>query len=307
MKKTDLFTNLSPVKGLVSRLLVTVLGLLCGFSAHAQNQTLNQTTNKMKLQKSVSVESDYVFTALTLVSRSTSLVDHKDGTRTDSIDYGFMPVLKMPVGSISSRIIYSQNLNDQSPSESDFSDIPVTFAFNSFKTKAFKDAAIRLTPTITAIAPVSKTSVKKDQLQTALISGLSFGFIPSVTNFNSGYGWSLGASISFGRNFHAYEEDINGSVLNQYSSNQTLNALYKYRNWRINVEFNHLNRWSYQNNLKEAFEHSEEVAYDFTANFSLALGHTNAGSALKANGVDSNYNLINENDSKVYGQIAVSF
>lgn len=307
MKKVKLFAILSPVKKLVSaliRLVVgLVMGLFIGFAVHAQTSNTSTT----KVTKSKTVTPDYVFSTVTVISRSTSLVDHQDGTRSDGMDYGFLPSLKTPVGVISSKIIYSQNLNDQSPSASDFSDIPVTFAFNPWKSKISKDSSTSWTPSITAVAPASQASIKKEQLQTILGTALSFGYVPSQTCLNAGYGWNFGASVSFARYFQAYEEDINGAVLNQYSSNQTLNAAYSYNSWSLSLEFIHKNRWTYQNNLKESFEHTEEVGYSVTPHFTVALGHTNAGSALKANGIDSNYELINENSSKIYGQIAVMF
>lgn len=302
MKKPNVFTILSLVKVLVSGL----LWLFIGFSASAS--TVNSTnTSKTQIIKPKTTEPDYIFSAVALISRSTSLVDHKDGTRTDRMDYGFLNGMKTPVGIISTKLIYSQNLNDMSPNESRLIYIPITFSFNPFKYKAFKDSGFQWTPSITAIAPAAKESVKRDHLQSILSTGLSFAFVPNQTSIKAGYGWSFGASISLGRYFHPYEEDINGAVLNQYSSNQTLNALYRYMAWSFSAEFIHKNRWTYQNNLKESFEHAEEIGYNFSPHFALAIGHTNAGSALKSNGVDTNYELVNENDSKIYGQMAISF
>ena len=149
---------------------------------------------------------------------------------------------------------------------------------------------------------MSQLSTKKDNLQTALSAkvGLSLS-APDQQGFSGG------TSISLGRNFHAYDTDINGNVLNQYSSNQTLSLGYTLENWSLSVDFINKSRWTYQNSTKSAFELNEELGYSINDNFGVALGHTNAGSTLKDNGTDSNIDLINENTSVIYGSLNMTY
>ena len=153
------------------------------------------------------------------------------------------------------------------------------------------------------VIPVSQLSTKKDQLQTSISAKIALSIAPS----NDGDGFSIGTSVSAGRNFHAYDEDINGSVLNEYSSNQGLNLGYALGNWSITVDYLNKTRWTYQNNVKSTFELSEELGYQINKMFAVALGHTNAGSTLKDNGTDSNIDFYNENSSTVYGSLTLTY
>lgn len=237
------------------------------------------------------------------ISRSTSLVDFQDGSRSDSMDYTFKPAVKLAFGSFSSEMTYSQNLRDESSStENDFADVPLRFGFNPTKLNLATDYNSRIGYSITVVAPVSKTSTRRDQLQTAVSTGLSFAMDPL-----DGQRPSILAAVTLGRNFHAYEEDINGRVLNQYSSNQTLSLGYGLSDWSFSWAFINRSRLTYQNNTKSAFEMTEELGYSVNDNFALALGHSNSGATLKPDGTDSNIELINENSSVVYGTLSMSF
>lgn len=275
-----------------------------------QRSTPGEST--LKLQKDSSLQpskkSDYTVHFTALVARSTSLYDHQDGTKTDGMDYGFVPSLSTPYGTLSSKITYSQNLRDTSTDGgSDLNDIPITFSLKSNKWNWSLPWALTWAPSITAMAPVSKLSTKKDNLQTVLVGGVRFSLFPDGVTPKTDSFWNLGLGLTFGQYFHTYEEDINGSILNKYTSNQSVSIAYTYKKLTFSFDFVHNSRWTYQNNVKEAFEHSEEVSYAFTPNFSMSMGHTNAGSVLKANGVDSNYDFIDENNSKVFATMAISF
>jgi hypothetical protein len=139
-------------------------------------------------------------------------------------------------------------------------------------------------------------------LEGGVRAGASFSLNP-VINPNL----VLAFSLSGGQNFHQYDTDINGNVLNKYVLSQTAVAGYNIGNFSLSGIFTHINAWSYQGTLKEAFEHYEELGYSVNNNFALAVGHTNSGSVLKANGTDSNIAFINENTSMVYGSLTVMY
>lgn len=236
------------------------------------------------------------------LSRSTNLVDYQDGSRSDSIDYAFSPSMKTSFGSFASSLAYSQNLRDQySSTASDWSDIPLVFSFKP-KTFIWIERNAKLQYSVTAVIPVSQYSVKKDQLQTALSGKIGFSLMPVEGN-----GFGIVTGISLGRSFHSYEEDLNGSVLNQYSSNQNVGVSFAYNDWSFSADFVNRTRWTYKNSVKSIFEISEEIGYSLSPNFSAAVGHTNAGATLKANGADSNVDLYNENTSIVYATLGMSY
>ena len=247
------------------------------------------------------------FSAAIAISRGRSLVDFQDGSRQDSMEYLFIPSYKLSVGSISSKLSYAQDLKDDSPEASTISDASITFVKTPLKWEWSPPYILTLTPTLTAIIPLSRTSIKRDQLQTALIAGVSFAIIPDGLYKKTGF--SLAIGLTAGRNFHQYEESLNGSViLNQYSSNQTLNLGYTYDQFSVGIEYIHRSRFTYQNTPKDSFALSQEIGYAINDTFSVAIGHSNeALSGLEANGSEPSLKFINENTSTVYAQLGISF
>lgn len=236
------------------------------------------------------------------ISRITSLNDFQDGSRNDSLNYEISPSLKTTFGTLISSITYSQNLRDQySRTASDWGDIPVILAFKPVSPK-WLGKNFKNTYSLSVVVPRSQISVKKDQLQTAVTGKISLSVTPAE---GDGFGYSVG--ISLGRIVHAYEEDINGNVLNQYSSNQNLNLNYSSGAWGISAGFTNRTRLTYKNTVKSYFDMNEEVNYSINSGISITLGHTNSGSTLKANGTDSNIDLYNENNSSVYAALGLSY
>lgn len=240
------------------------------------------------------------------ISRSTSLVDHQDGTRVDSLDIQIAPQYKFDFGVWSSVIGYSKDLHDQEGTESDFTDIPTSLSITPYTTKLTPELNFKINNRFTLILPASKNSSKKDELITSTILGISFNLI-DLPKSSEDFSWRAGLGLTLGRNFHHYEEDINGQVLNQYSSNQTLNLALSYFDFELSVDYAHRVRWSYYGTVKEYFSISEELNYSFNNLLSFGIGHTNEGSALKPNGYESNFSLFNENDSTVYAKIGLLF
>ncbi len=233
------------------------------------------------------------------ISKSQSLVDFQDGSRSEAIDYMAKPSVKMSFGTVSATLAYSQDLRDQySKTASDWNDIPVVLSLKPTKLSSTS----RITYSLTAVIPNSQLSTKKDQLQTSLSGRIGYAIAPE-----GGEGFSFGVGISAGQNFHAFSTDINGTVLNKYSSNQSVSLGYAMGDWSVAFDYIGKSRWTYANSTKSSFEHSEELGYAVTDHFSLALGHTNAGSTLKANGTDSNIELLNENTSLIYGSMGLSY
>ena len=223
------------------------------------------------------------------------------------LDYLIIPRLKTSFGSFKAIIGYSQDLRDKSPEASGFSDIPISFSLKANKWNWSAPYILTLTPYTSVILPVSESTIKKDQLQTAISAGLSFGIIPDGIAPQNDGAWSLAIGVSLGQYIHAYSTDINGKILNIYSSNQSINLGYSYQNFNVTVEYINKSRMSYEGNTKNSFEHTEEIGYSINEYTSIGLGHTNAGSALKSNASDSNYSLVNENDSTVYISMGLAF
>ncbi len=279
------------------------VSLLASLNTWAASTTTAPAASSSTTQAKKVVDSSPKFNARFEMSRSTSLVDFKDGSRSDSIDYLLRPSVSFSFGKIKSDISYTQNLRDQfTKTENDFGDIPVTFDLKPTQLKIFKDQTSVLIYSLITLLPVSQNSIKRDQLQTALSARILFATEPT-----DGQGISFNTSVSVGRNFHAFSENINGQVLNQYSSNQSIGLGYGISDFSLSWSFLNRSRLTYQNNTKNTFEMSEELEYSVNDNFTLAVGHTNAGKGLKDNGTDSNIELINENTSVVYGTLGLTY
>lgn len=253
-------------------------------------------------------KSDYAFKATVEVSRSTSLYDFQDGSRSDSLDLLFYPILKTPVGTFSLKETYSKNLNNDADTANGFSDATVTYGFGAKDWEWSTPYVLTMSPSISVVIPVSDLSIKKNQLQTAIAGGLTFGIRPDGLAAEKAGSWNVALAVTAGRSFHTYEEDINGSVLNKYSSNQALSLGYSISNWSFGLYYTNRSRWTYQGNIKQSFVLSQVISYSFNDNFYATVGHSNdAGSVLKANGFESNIQIIDENNSGVYLTLGSTF
>ncbi len=233
------------------------------------------------------------------VTRSTNLYDLKDGSKTEGMDYVLSILYKLPTGLLSSKISYSYDIYNHEEGKSYLNDSNLTYSYN--ETLIYKNQNSVLagwTPSLTAIIPLSEGSRNNEQLKTALIAGANFKILAGEKTISKGFGSDI--SVTAGQNFHNYETDVNGKSLNRYSSNQSLAVFYSSRN--IFVILNYVNklRWAYNGELRNGFELSQEVDYSFYKKWTVLLGHTNAGTAFKPNGIDSNVSLISENSSVVY-------
>ncbi|MGZ3691410.1 MAG: hypothetical protein ACXVAX_07900 [Pseudobdellovibrio sp.] len=291
---------------LMSKVTILVCAVMLLANAQKALAAAATSSNSASSQTQVKKASDVSYPQYGVeasISRSTSLVDFHDGTRSDGMDVTVKPSMKYSFGKFSAVFAYSQNLRDPySTTENDFADIPVTFALPPKALGWFKSYKTSLGYSFTGVIPVSQLSTKRDNLQTALSAKVGLSFAAPDQQ-----GFSLGTSVSLGRNFHSYEEDINGNVLNEYSSNQGLSLGYALENWSLSFDFVNKSRLTYQNSTKSAFEMTEELGYSINDNFGVAIGHTNAGSTLKDNGTDSNIDLVNENTSVVYGSLNLTY
>lgn len=294
---------------------LTILALVSASSSFAAGSSKSATklasVNKSvmsadRIVKPKVEKPDYKFSIASIISRSTSLVDHQDGTRSDSFEVLVAPSLLTPIGNFTVKQSFSKDLRDDESTEDGASDTSVIYGMPPKDWQWSPPYILTLKPTLSAVIPVSRLSRITTQLQTSIVGGISFGIRPDGLHKSDGT-WDLAIGVTAGRNFHTYAEDIKGRVLNQYSSNQTLNIGYTIADWNFSFEFINRSRWTYQNHVKQSFIASEEIGYSITQNFSVAIGHTNEASALKADASESNLSLIDENTSTVYGSLGISF
>lgn len=227
------------------------------------------------------------------MSASTGLYDFEDGTRYDGISY--MGRLNFKTGAYSNINMqggYATSV--QYPERNDFTDTTVAFQKLPTPVNSFLSLGYRLGVGL----PSSKDSRVRQNLMMSTSASLSFlinsSYLPSKR-------MSLFLVSSAGKNIHEYDTDINGNVNMSHSANQMIALGYGITD-RMAFSFNmtYRARWSYQNVMREAFDLSQELSYAVARSISLAVGHSNSGSILAANGQDSNVKLMNENSSIVY-------
>ncbi|MGZ3743930.1 MAG: hypothetical protein ACXWRE_11430 [Pseudobdellovibrionaceae bacterium] len=227
------------------------------------------------------------------LSKSVSLVNFQDGDRQETNDLELMASYKWRLGTTLAIFSFSDDVRD--PGNSDLGDVALATGF-----KGWDFSRIKLQPSLTLVIPASKDSRINKNLQTAVSGKLSAAIqerllIP---------GFSFKGNLSFGRNIHRYETALDGSVLNKYSSKQGFSTGYSRGIFSFYLDFSHNNSWTYQDNLKESYEHTEEASLALGENFGFTLGHTNGGSVFKENGYASNYQLVDENNSLVYAKVS---
>lgn len=237
--------------------------------------------------------------------KNNSLINHQDSTYADGMGYAVDLTYRFNSSSVTGKLSYDQNLRSNYEGDSDFNDLSLTYALSPKTLTELAENKLSFVPSVTMLVPLSRKSTKYDQLQTAIILGAGLGLAPKKPSLNGDFSYSLG--VTLGRNIHRYQEDANGKVLGQYSSSQSLGIAYALKGFSLSLSFANKIRWSYANKTSQAFELTEELGYNFNKTFSVALGHTNSGAALKANGQDSNIALTNEEDSVIYIYGAVNF
>jgi len=294
-------------------LLLTLAGWTDLSLAHAKksNRTTQQTVTKPMLKTpAVSLETSAntqnflpaqppkkKFSGNVNIARGRSMVDFQDGSRAEVLEiatklkYGFGPNYKSSL-----LVVYGQNPKTQ---EGDWVDPQFTLSRKEFQ----MGTKLTFSPGMLLDFPASKDARLRQELQGAAgISG-RLGFQPNVLI----KGLDLYFSTTLVRKFHRYQTATDGSVNTAYSSLQKLATTYTMGKFSLTGIFYHSNSLTYENGLKESFQHIEEIGYDFTSNINLALGHTNSGPALKANGQDNNILITNDNSSVVYVSTTISF
>lgn len=241
-----------------------------------------------------------IFSGFIQGQRSTSLYDFQDGTRQDSMDYTFRLAAKLGANSkytMKLTAIYSDNLNANG--ESDWADTAISIG----RAPAPVGRYLLMAPAAVLGLPTSKESRDHQQLQAT-------GKVALTTIVNPERlitGLSIVVNLVGARNFHKYDTMTDGKVNTEYQFIQNPTFVYSIGDFSMTADFAHVNTWSYQNTMKDVFQFTQELGYQFNKTFAGALGHTNGGSTLKANGIESNVQLINENTSLVYASMTVSF
>jgi hypothetical protein len=107
--------------------------------------------------------------------------------------------------------------------------------------------------------------------------------------------------------FHDREIDPAGRVNVARSARILLGVNYDFDGkLYTEVDFRPKRSWSYQGVAKDSFLSAIEVGYTLQENLSLALGVSTDASAIKGNGLESNYTLYDPSQTLGYFDIIIS-
>lgn len=280
---------------LKARILITSAALLLCSSLAFANAAINSSTTLVQRPK----KDTSIFSGFVVASRSTGLYDFQDGTRSDNMDYTLRAnAFLTPNYSLRVDTGFTQDLKDSQ--KNTMADTLFTFRRSPIKLGRTFLFAYNLGGT----APTSKDSSDRQNMQGSARAGIVLAINPD--RLVKGFAMAGAASVS--RNFHEYETDVMGKVLNQYSSTQALTVSYDFPiGISISADFTHLNAVSYQGAIKESYEITEDISYQFNSIFSASIGHSNSGNALRPNGQDYSYRVYDENSSVVYASTTLVF
>lgn len=262
-------------------------------SSYSASSSLTQITNGNYLKRDSNNQEEKLVTARINLSQGQSLVDRADGTLQASRTVVAVISTKVsPNWAVVAITSLSQDLKDSESLDDGFSDLMLRL---SRKSQTLADW-LNGSPTYTLLIPTSERSTRIQELQTTLQAGYTFSLSENVM----AKGFELSLGLSGGRNIHKYEEDINGTILNEYTFRETISGSYSYKNFSASAELILRHGINYQGGTTQSFEHSQELGYTFSKTWSASIGHTNSGAWYRPNGQDSNLRLINEDDSIIY-------
>jgi hypothetical protein len=262
--------------------------------------TRTETLSQSALSAPQLTQEDGIFSGILNASYSRSFVDQVNGTLQSSQALLLIMNTKLSTNwALTNRISLSQDLRDEESLDDGFSD----FLFILARKPILLNHWLLGSPVFMTVLPTAERSTQVQNLQTSLSAGYNFIINPEV--LTKGVNLSLNVGVS--RNFHEFETDKTGNVLNQYGLRETFSTGYSFGRWAFSADFVFRHAMTYQNNWVQAFEHSQEAAFNVSKNWALTMGHTNSGSWLAPNGQDSNFKLINEDDSIIYVSTSLVF
>lgn len=145
---------------------------------------------------------------------------------------------------------------------------------------------------LSGLIPTSKKSQEVDHLQSAVSLG-------NRLVLDSRYG-KFSYTLGMRRNFHEFVLNVDDSPNLEYIlSHRILMDVPLIGDFSLSGDFIYRNAWTYRNFERQSFSFAVDLGYAVTETFSVYVGTTNEGSALKANGKDSNLDLYNENSSVI--------
>lgn len=151
-----------------------------------------------------------------------------------------------------------------------------------------------ITPSISATLPTNKFAVDKDTYKGAAGVGFSMANdlqslkLPLVVSVRTGYE----------RSFHelTLNADSNANIRERIREGINVRWILGSK-WSLSVDAMATQAWTYRGSVRNRFDLAQDLSFDVDSKLGLYIGHSNGGSAYKANGRDSNIALFDSSSS----------
>lgn len=272
------------------------IAVLC-FASISFAQATGTTSGKSRSR--VSRSSSPEFSLRTTLARTNSLYRADDGRELSTLDLTVSPTLKAtPQFAITGFIEAVQDLKSEK-----FGMGRASLGVNKPSGFTLFNHSLKLVPRASFGFPISDDS-KADSLQLATTLGARFMLNPDVLATKR---IRFGFDLSGTRYIHQYETAIDGGVNAQYASGQTFDFQWLATEMlSLSLSLTHYDTFSYQGAHRDYIAHGQELGIQATKRLSFELGHSFGApyaSTRKTNGKDLNFELVDDVNSIVYGQL----
>jgi hypothetical protein len=258
--------------------------LCCNIMANAFSQTTIKLPVVNTTQTKVSTEAvtEKKFSLSTSVEYSQKVEVEANTERESGTDLSFLANYKInELYNINAKAALTQELSG--PKNSSVSDTTVGFGIKGLQI----NNQLITTHSLSAVIPTSQTTRTKDRLRTAV--GISNGIAFTSDNLTAKY------KLSLSKNFHEFSQNAEGIFLNEYRISNAIDVIVPItEKFSVSATGYYRISFTYEKDQKYGFGFDGDLNYDFTKKLSANLGISNEGSALKANGTDSNINVYDE-------------
>ena len=227
------------------------------------------------------------FTLTLGAERGSNLVaEDADGDKT-STSFMIMPALKLSENVSSFVRTYIEN-EENGPRNTTVSDTQINLTLSGSKLTE----QIGTNYSLNGFAPTSESNRKETRFQGA--GGVAVKFAGEFTFANISY------SLSYRRNVHEFTISAEGKANIRDVVGQTISAeIPLSQKFSISSLGIYRNSWTYANSLRQGFSYDLDLNYEAAKNLSFNVGTSNEGSALKANGKDSNVQFYDDKSSVI--------
>lgn len=235
----------------------------------------------------------------TSILYNSSLHQLDSSDRRSSIDFSIIPSIQLAerIKLTISEVISKDLENEKKWS---VSDLAASIRYAGWTLNPY----LSFSPAIGGKLGLNEESVKGNSFQGSI--NIAPRLILNLERAISGLGMYFQMTAT--RNFHEFDRSFSGESNTQWSLGNRFTLYYDFLDaFEISVLFDRVFGWSYRGGIKHAYGLQEEIAYSITSDFSVAIGHTTEGSAVKENGIDNNIKIFDGQDSTIYTSATVKF